>query len=55
LNEAQRNGDLDVNQNTEEMAEFIVNSYEGSLLRMKSLHSAEPLQIFQKFLEKILS
>jgi len=55
LQEAQQNGELDIDQDVDEMAEFIVNSYEGSLLRMKSLHSPEPLEIFQKFLTKLLA
>ena len=55
LNEAQHNGELPTSHNTEDMAEFIVNSYEGALLRMKSVHSAKPLFTFQKFLEELLS
>lgn len=55
LHEAQRNGYLQSDQNTDDMAEFIISSYEGALLRMKSLHDVKPLQIFQNFLGQILS
>ena len=55
LNEAQANGELLESHNTEEMAEFIISSYEGALVRMKSVHNAKPLEIFQKFLEHLLS
>lgn len=55
LKEAQRSGELHSNYKAEDMAEFIVNSYEGALLRMKSLHNAKPLHIFQQFLEQLLS
>ncbi len=55
LDKAQRNGELHGNHNTEDMAEFIISSYEGALLRMKSMQNAKPLEIFQQFLEQLLS
>lgn len=55
LNEAQEEGDLDSVHDTEDMAEFIISSYEGTLVRMKSVQNAKPLEIFQKFLGKLLS
>jgi len=55
LYEAQDNGDLNSEYDINEMAEFIVSSYEGALLRMKSVHNAQPLQIFQKYLEHLLT
>ncbi|MEM7800530.1 MAG: TetR family transcriptional regulator C-terminal domain-containing protein [Chloroflexota bacterium] len=55
LNEAQANDELDKFHNTEDLSEYIISSYEGALVRMKSLHSAKPLEIFQKYLEKLLA
>ena len=55
LREAQENGELDSDLDAGDLADFIVNSYEGALLRMKSLHNAKPLEIFQQFLGQLLS
>ena len=55
LNDAQERGELYQTHNTEDMAEFIISSYEGALIRMKSVHNAKPLQIFQNYLEQLLS
>ncbi|MEL6407624.1 MAG: TetR family transcriptional regulator C-terminal domain-containing protein, partial [Chloroflexota bacterium] len=55
LEEAQNSDELDETHNTEDLAEFIVSSYEGVLLRMKSVRNPKPLEIFQKYLENLLT
>ncbi|MEO1289052.1 MAG: TetR family transcriptional regulator C-terminal domain-containing protein [Chloroflexota bacterium] len=55
LEEAQNSDELDETHNTEDLAEFIVSSYEGVLLRMKSVRNPKPLEVFQKYLENLLT
>jgi TetR/AcrR family transcriptional repressor of nem operon len=46
LQEAVSRGDLTPKVNTSEMASFILNSYEGALLRAKADRSETPLRLF---------
>ncbi len=46
LEEAISRGELDPKANTMEMASFILNSYEGALLRAKAERSEAPLHLF---------
>jgi TetR/AcrR family transcriptional regulator, transcriptional repressor for nem operon len=55
LREAQDNGDISSDYNADDLADYIVNSYEGAMLRMKSVRNPQPLHIFQTMLERILS
>lgn len=55
LREAVAAGDLPPDTDTAEMAEFITNSWQGALVKMKPSHHAYPLEVFLKYLtEKIL-
>jgi len=40
--------------NPERLADFILNTWEGALLRMKSAKSPEPLDLFLEYLDSIL-
>ncbi|UZR94725.1 TetR/AcrR family transcriptional regulator [Chondrinema litorale] len=51
LKEAKDQGELKTNMPTEELASFIVNSWEGAILRMKVSKSLEPIKSFIKFLK----
>lgn len=48
--EAQSAGEIDVTGNPQDLAYFIMNAWEGTLLRMKSSKSDEPLTNFMKFI-----
>ena len=50
LKEAKNNGELKTEVSPEELASFIVNSWEGAILRTKSIKSNEPMKILVKFL-----
>ncbi len=50
LDEAKHRDELPKNTNTSDMADFIINSWEGAILRMKALKSTEPLLLFDKML-----
>ncbi len=55
LGTAQRLGEIDESLNLEETANFILNSWEGALLRMKAEKSIEPLVIFDTMIfERVL-
>jgi TetR/AcrR family transcriptional repressor of nem operon len=55
LQEAQDQGEIRLDANVEEMAEFIDNSWRGTALSVKAIQSPEPLKLFKKFLfEKVL-
>lgn len=54
LDEAQRQNELAREINTEEMSDFILNSWEGALLRMKAEKSIYPLKLLNKTLFKYL-
>jgi TetR/AcrR family transcriptional repressor of nem operon len=50
LTAAQAKGELDASLGPEELADFILNSWEGAVLRMKAARSAEPLELFERML-----
>ena len=49
LEEAQRRGEVDRKLDPQKTADFILNSWEGALVRMKAEKSAEPLKLFSRF------
>lgn len=49
LREAMDRGDLVPSTQPEDLADFLLNSYEGALLRSKADRSAKPLEIFLHF------
>jgi TetR/AcrR family transcriptional repressor of nem operon len=50
LNEARTAGEIERDLDTDEIADFILNSWEGALLRMKAQQSAEPLALFVRII-----
>ncbi len=54
LREARRAGELPEAVDVEQLAEFIFNSWEGAIMRMKANHSAGPLRAFTAVLETSL-
>lgn len=54
LQEAQDAGDLDKEKNIDKLAQFIYNSWNGAVLRMKASRSPEPLNIFREMLTEVL-
>lgn len=54
LKSAQENGEISQTFDAEELADFIFNSWEGSLLRMKVTKSIEPMILFEKAIFEIL-
>ena len=54
LQEAQNAGDLDKETNIDKLAQFIYNSWNGAILRMKASRSPEPLNIFTEMLTEVL-
>jgi len=56
LKEAQDKGDIPGNENVEVLSQFLMNGWEGAILRMKVTKSMEPLHNFLSVLfEKVLS
>ncbi len=53
LDEAKQAGEIKQTADTEVMAEFILNAWEGTLLRMKASKSREPLDVFLNMLPHI--
>ena len=53
LDEAKEAGEIRQSADTKFIAEFILNAWEGTLLRMKASKSREPLDIFLKMLPQI--
>lgn len=51
---AQEVGELDDGMDTRECAEFILDSWEGALLRMKAQGTVEPLARFERMIFKLL-
>lgn len=51
---AQENGEISKIPNPEELADFIFNSWEGSLLRMKVTKSIAPMELFEKTVFEVL-
>ena len=54
LREAQEMGELRSDLDADELAAFIVTSYEGALIRMKTSKSIKPLQNYMKMMDEIL-
>lgn len=50
LNEALRGGDLPGSLNAREMADFIINSWEGAIVRMKVQKNTEALRLFDRMI-----
>ena len=48
IGEAQASGELDDNFAPDELADFLLASWEGAILRMKVTRTAEPLQRFKR-------
>jgi TetR/AcrR family transcriptional repressor of nem operon len=48
LEAAKKAGEIDESTDPYEMADFIINSWEGALLRMKAEKSPEPLLLFDR-------
>ena len=55
LEEGRANGELDKKQDPEELAQFLFNAWEGTLLRMKAEKSRAPLENFLGMLPRVLS
>jgi TetR/AcrR family transcriptional repressor of nem operon len=54
LRQAIKRGDLAKSSKPDAVAEFILNSYEGALVRMKAEQNARPLQNFLHFIFNVL-
>jgi TetR/AcrR family transcriptional repressor of nem operon len=54
LSQAKERGDIPVIIDPRETADFIVNSWQGALVRMKASKSPEPLDQFEKFVFSII-
>lgn len=54
LDEAQSLGDISSDANTQVLAEFIFNAWEGALMRMKAAKCREPLDAFLAMLPQLL-
>ena len=54
LTEAKEAKELNRSSDVEKLAEFIWNSWEGAILRMKASKSSRPLKNFQEILHKII-
>ncbi len=55
LQEAQDQGEIRLDADVKEMAEFIDNSWRGTALSVKAIQKPQPLNLFKKFLfEKVL-
>ena len=53
LDEAKQAGEINQTTDTQVMAEFLLNAWEGTLLRMKASKSREPLDAFLAMLPQI--
>ncbi len=54
LSQAQQNGDLRKDYDIDKLAEFIFNSWEGALMRMKASRNASPLTAFMDILTEVI-
>lgn len=55
LRQAQKEGRISADYDPDQLAEFIFNSWEGAVLRMKSSRNAQPLHAFLNILNEVLS
>ena len=54
LGPAQQEGELPVNVDIDEMADFIVNSWEGALMRIKVVRTPAQMELFYKIVFEVL-
>jgi TetR/AcrR family transcriptional regulator, transcriptional repressor for nem operon len=54
LRQAMKTGDLNPSMKPDALAEFVLNSYEGALVRMKAEQSGRPLKNFLHFVFEVL-
>jgi len=52
--EGQASGNIKTERTAEEYASFLLNSWEGALVRMKSERSNEPMNLFVEFMKILL-
>ncbi|MEO0874797.1 MAG: TetR family transcriptional regulator C-terminal domain-containing protein [Bacteroidota bacterium] len=52
--EGQEAGSINIEFSADQYAEFLINSWEGALVRMKTTRSNAPMELFILFLEKLL-
>ncbi len=55
LEQARSRGELPASIDIEQLVEFIMNSWEGALVKMKITHNIEPLKIFNQQIERLLT
>jgi TetR/AcrR family transcriptional repressor of nem operon len=55
LEEARVRGDINADADTPQMAQFIINAWEGAIMQMKLVKNTQPLSFFKKMIfERIL-
>jgi TetR/AcrR family transcriptional repressor of nem operon len=54
LAEAQQAGEIPASLNVQELAEFWLNSWQGAILRAKTIRSIAPLETFQKIMFQLV-
>ena len=54
LEEAKQAGEIKSDASTEVLGEFLMNAWEGTLMRMKASKSRQPLDVFLNMLPKVL-
>ena len=52
--EGQENGSINTDRSASEYASFLLNSWEGALVRMKATRDMEPMNLFIDFMQSIL-
>ncbi|MDJ0777568.1 MAG: TetR family transcriptional regulator C-terminal domain-containing protein [Gammaproteobacteria bacterium] len=55
LDAAQAAGEIRAGADTSQLAEFVFNAWEGTLMRMKASRTREPLQTFLQILPRLLT
>jgi TetR/AcrR family transcriptional regulator, transcriptional repressor for nem operon len=54
IQEGQKSGAIKTDESAEDMSDFILTTWEGSLLRMKSSKNTNSISVFIKYLEKYI-
>lgn len=54
INEGQRTGAIKNERSADEYAEFLINSWEGTLVRMKAVKNNQPLDLLIRFINQLL-
>lgn len=54
VRESQSAGEIDPERDADQLAEFIFNSWEGALMRMKASRSPQPLNAFREILASVI-